>query len=426
MNVLIHGPFGCGSLADEALLAGLLARFAPSRHVPTVLTADVEKTRAIHGGVKTILYGSPKTLLSNKAVWAAFPTSNLFVLTSAGVINFSGEIPTRHWLGQLELVQKSKIKAAVLGLSGEPIPEPRESVRVQRLLHHFADTISVRDEESKRILSAYGLSGSRISNNGDPILGLSAPEKVKRDPQRIGLVLSTAFPSRTQFAFDPPEASPEHTARLRELCGALLATGAKLTLFHDDCESALKLARELSAGADPDRVKLVTPDTTMQNLMNAFSRCGAIFSQTWHGLMLGAICGTPGAIWAAERGARALAGSLGLEAGLIEDESQAAALAALERLRAGDETLRAGMLKRVSDLRRKEAQNMRSIDVLVPRREVYEKEKQLARDMAEEATEAPPRVKRKKSDYKPGYKPGFKAARKPSGKKNPRNSRPRN
>jgi len=389
MNVLIHGPFGCGSLADEAMLAGLLARYATTKHEVVVLTADPEETKLLHGNVKAIRHESPKTLLSNKQVWAAFNTSHLFVLTSAGPINFQGEMPARFWLNQLELVQKGGLKAALVGIRAEPIAEMRESVRAQRLLHHFSDSVTARDDLSKSVLAEQGLNQNRVSVNGDPTLGLQ-PVASNPEAKRVGLFLTHTLPSRTEFSYAPEAASAtsEHGQRLHALIDALLKSGHAISIFHDAAAPVMEFLRDLVTGFDADRLTLVAPDRSFGEILIEIARCEAAFSCNYHGVILSALCGVPVAAVSEEPCVPGLMKSLGLDAYLVPGAELGGAAGTIGKLASERGNLSAGMAKRLVDLRRKEAGNIRALDVIVPRREVYAKEKERTRE-AEEAVEDP-------------------------------------
>lgn len=384
MNVLIHGPFGLGSLADEAILAGILARYATTKHGVTVLTADPENTKRLHGNVTAILHASPKTLLSNKAVWKAFDASHLFVLCSGGAIGYAGEVPSRYWLGQLELVHKAELKVAVMGVSAEPIKEMRESVRVQRLLHHFADAVSTRDDESKRVLSTYGLNANRVSVSGDLALGIAqvapSPEK-----NRVALFISSTLPSRGEFGYAPVagEAEGSCASAIGSLATALLKDGKKLSVFHNADEASAAFARNTFNGFDPDQLTLIAPDRPFNEILQEVAKCEGAVSFTYHGALLSALCGVPSVSFAAERGMAALAKTLGLEAFVVPTVESSAVLNTLQTL-LGAAGLRETLVKRVSDLRKKEAQNLRAMEALVPKRDVYAKEKQQGKYAKEE------------------------------------------
>lgn len=389
MNVLIHGPFGSGSLADEAMLAGLLARYAATKHEVTVLTADPEETRLLHGGVKAIRHESPKTLLSNKPVWAAFDTAHLFVLTGAGPINFKGELPARFWLSQFELVQKVGIKVALVGVRAEPIPEMRESVRAQRLLHHFSDSLTVRDDDSKSVLADQGLNQNRVSVNGDPTLGL-APVTPNPEAKRVALFVTHTLPSRTEFTYAPEAAtaSAEHAQRLRTLIDTLLKDGASLSIFHDAAAPVMDFVRDLVADIDPERITLIAPDRSFGEILIELARCETAVSCTYHGALLSAICGVPAATVTEEPCVPTLLKSLGLEAFGVSSAELGNAAALVKQMAKQRAALSTEILKRIANLRKKEAQNIRALDVIVPKREVYAKEKQRTRDI-EETNEDP-------------------------------------
>jgi polysaccharide pyruvyl transferase WcaK-like protein len=260
----------------------------------------------------------------------------------------------------------------------------RESVRVQRLLHHFSDAVSTRDDDSKRVMSAYGLSANRVSVSGDLALGIApvAPAPVKN---RVALFISSTLPSRGEFGYTPAAGDAEGpcASAIRSLTAALLKDGKKLSVFHNADEESAAFARDTFNGFDPDRLTLVAPDRSFKEVLQEIAKCESTVSFTYHGVLLSALCGVPAVSFAAERGISALAKTLGLDAFVLPTLETSAALSALQTL-LGSAGLREALTKRVSDLRKKEAQNLRAMEALVPKRDVYAKEKQQGKYAKEE------------------------------------------
>lgn len=176
MNVVIAGPFGHGTLSDEAVLAGLLRHLAARKHTAVVLSADPARTEEVHG-VSAVQAAAPGSLLSAKQFWNALSKAHLLVLASGGVVSADGKAPARSWLAVLEHAQVAGLQTAVVGVGALEIDDLKERARVRRLLHFFAGGLSTRDEDSKQALMSYGLGACNISASGDPALALAGPRR---------------------------------------------------------------------------------------------------------------------------------------------------------------------------------------------------------------------------------------------------------
>jgi len=401
MNVVIAGPFGYGTLADEAVLAGLLRHLAVRKHEAVVLSADPARTEEIHG-VSAVQLAAPGSLLSNREFWRALGKAHLLVLASGGVISAAGSPPARSWLSVLEHAQVAGLQTAVVAVGALQIEDLKERARVQRLLHHFAGGLSARDESSKRTLMGYGLSACNISASGDPALVLGGATLAKPEPSRIGIVLAQRIPSRTGFGVEPGPTPASTLAAAQELLREVLnQPGVAVTLFHDDTEPAREFAALLAGGPGPERIKAQPAGGPVARIQAAMSECSAILSLSLHGLILAAGVGVPVAGCAGEPGASEFLASLGLGRHALPvgdgafDPGEAAAT--LRELLGQGTALRQVIAARMAGLRRKEAQNERMMGLLVPRRVARERRKQFdAKEDEDEGAEdqSPPRPAR--------------------------------
>jgi polysaccharide pyruvyl transferase WcaK-like protein len=368
MNVVISGPFGRGSLADEAVLAGLLKHLKQPKNTLYVLSANPHATKDMHG-VEAIKLTEPGSLLSAAGAWEVLEKSHLFVLAGAGVISSSGTVPARTWLGQLENAQTAGLKTAVVGIGAEKIGEARDRARVQRLLHHCAEGITARDESSKKALISYGLNANRVSTNGDPTLGLIGAGDLARPEtgeRRIGIVLAQSVPSRTEFSFVATK-NEVATNFAEKFVAALLKGGAKqIRLFHDDTDEAGEFADELEK-IDDAKIESIAADRPIAELQKDLAECNAVFSFSLQGLMLAVASGTPAAGLALETGAAEFLNAADLKDGVLDasdpNEAAAAVLAIADK-----SELREKLKARLIILKRKEMQNARMMELLVPRR----------------------------------------------------------
>ena len=388
MNIVILGPFGYGSLADEAVLAGLLKRLlatgrgtgnptvasgTPPKHNVTVLSADPEKTAAIHDA-HAVALANPGSVVSTPDAWEALTQAHLLVAAGGGVLGAQGKTPSRVWLSAVEHAHRVGVKTAVVGVGAREIAEPRERIRLQRLLHNFTDSTSTRDAESKGTLVSYGLSPNRVSNNGDPALALAAGEIVYAPRERVGLVVAEAVPSRETFG---PEGRRVFQPLLQATRTLVADLDCEVIVFHDDTDSARECVARLRDGLPAERVSALAADCPLARIRAEMAACQVVFSQTLHGLLLAAGCGVPVVGLSAEPGAEAFLKFLGCaDCALPPQESAfdaALASARLRELLARAPEVSRLVRQRVAILARKEAQNARMLEFLVPRRERFAK-----------------------------------------------------
>ncbi len=371
MNVVISGPFGYGSLSDEAVLAGLLFHLKKHGHDVTVLTPEPLKIEELHG-VAGVKLDSPGSLLSTPKAWEALSKAHLMVLAGAGIINATGKIPARVWLSHLEHARRAGPKTAVVGVGAEAIADPRERVRVQRLLHNFTDYISTRDDASKVALTAYGLSSSRVSHNGDPLFALAA---IKTEPlpaaAPIGIVFSAQIP-RNEFAPTAVAPSAELVATTRELIRRLIDSfKTEVLVFHDDLQSIREPLQSLPDDLPEDSVSLQAIDCPFEDLYTDLAQCGAVFSYSLHGLILAASAGVPVA-GLAQPGAQTFMNSIFMNDFLLPAAAAidpAVAEAKVRALLDQAPALREKMKAKMTGLARKQNQDARTMELLVPKRD---------------------------------------------------------
>lgn len=381
MNIVLSGPFGMGSLSDEIVLAGILKPLRAAKHAVTVLSANKDATEKMHGGTAVEL-PSPASLLSTPDAWKALAEAHLFVIGGAGVVSDKGKFPARVWLAQLEHVKQLKIPTAIVGAGAIFISDKKEQVRAQRLLHHFADGISVRDEASKEALIAMAISANRVSFIGDPALSLYDAKRLKAADapvRRVAYLFADGVPLRQTFSPEPTVAPAPLAAGLNAVLKELAAQNIKAVIFHDDTRQNIKLARAIAEGAGTDGVELKSARGPFDALRTAMSGCSAALTDTLHGLLFAAVHGVPAVYLHDSSASQTPAEKTGLaavvlnaNAGMFDPQAALASVLAL----LNQDAKREERLKHTAILVRREAQNERMLERLVPKRMRYPKRKE--------------------------------------------------
>ncbi len=381
MNIVLSGPFGLGSLSDEIVLAGVLKPLRAAKHEATILTADKVATAALHG-VEAIGLPSPSSLMSSNAAWKALDKAHFFGICSAGVISDKGKIPARVWLAQLEYARQMKMATGVIGAGAIAIADKKERVRAQRFLHHYADGVSVRDDHSKLALIEYGLNANRVSFTGDPTLALFDDELAKKPraegPVRVGFFFADGVPMRSTFTPEPTLPPAQLAKGLNALMRSLNATGIHASVFHDASRQNAKLARTILEGAAPETGALLSTETSMVKLCETMASCSLAITDTLHGLLFAAAHAVPAVFFNEDATPPVLLEKLGLSGYVVPTAAGAfdaeRALNVVHSALQKAHELRTGLTGAVALLAKKEAQNARLIERLVPKRNRYPKD----------------------------------------------------
>jgi polysaccharide pyruvyl transferase WcaK-like protein len=190
--------------------------------------------------------------------------------------------------------------------------------------------------------------------------------------------LSPRVPSRDEFGFEETHLSGHVAAPMAKLIGDLLAQpDVTVTLYHDETPAMESAVHTLIPATARERVTALSPVDPIEKLRESMAGCEVVFSCSLHGLMLAATAGVPVIGLQAETGAREFLRTLLPESDtwLLPAGADGAAFDAafaLQRIaaaRAGAATLREAVANKLKVLVRKEAQNGRMLELLVPRRD---------------------------------------------------------
>ncbi|MDX1934192.1 MAG: polysaccharide pyruvyl transferase CsaB [Capsulimonadales bacterium] len=273
LRAAILGYYGFGNLGDEAVLAGI--RRALGHHFDLdllVLTNDPEGTPLLHPGVRAV------SRWQWRAVADSLRDTELFVLGGGSLLQDATSVKSVLWYVLMALIARRRARRVLWwGQGVGPLNHPLSRQAV-RLIGNQADAITVRDENSARLLKEIGVNRS------------------------IYAVADPAFALEPDSGADNP--SPAVWFALRhwkeDIVGRVLA-GDALKLTSARPEEALALPMHLPEDAEyMERVLPGTPQERWQNgngrIERTLSRvAGArlMVAMRLHALIFAARCGVP-------------------------------------------------------------------------------------------------------------------------------------
>lgn len=164
MKIAIAGYYGFGNFGDELILSLLLRQIR--KRMPTarvrILSADPAQTLQTHRA-EAINRWNPLAVL-----WELF-RSDLFVLGGGGLIQIQTSVRSL-WYYLLLVVSARRLRCRVwiYGVGAEGTLSGWNAAFVRFALGGGSVVLTVRDRESKRILSGCGIDPARIHVSADP------------------------------------------------------------------------------------------------------------------------------------------------------------------------------------------------------------------------------------------------------------------
>jgi len=276
MRAVISGYYGFGNVGDEAVLAGMLAALrarVPEAQI-TVLSGDPAQTRQVHGVAAV-----------SRSIGAVRAIAGADVFISGGGSLIQDVTSARSAVYYLALLGLATVLARSVMVYAQGVgPLRRWWVRkLVGLIVNRVDLVTVRDEDSRRLLQDVGVQGP-IHLTADPAFALEpAPRariadllsRTKRP--RIGLVLR-------------PWAHDQHLAALldgvRAACGDL---GAEVLVL------AFHPARDLRVCADAGRAlgAQVLAGLSAEEAMAAVGTLDLLVGMRLHALIWAVALGVP-------------------------------------------------------------------------------------------------------------------------------------
>lgn len=313
MKVFIIGWFGAGNVGDEAILLSMLTDIGET--LPdvefTVLSFNAGNTVALladNQQVGQIVYvGSKLRVLHSDfgGVWRALRNADLVIIGGGGLFQDIYNwypIPFFTLMTLLGKLLRKQIMFYALGIGPLRTWFGR---KLCRLAASMADLISVRDEESKKLLLDLGI-GQDIYITADPVFALS-PAPVERAEQilaregvpldgrlKVGIALHELLPwgegKKQELARALDKLSDQRDANLVFIPFGQYTDswfGSEL-VPPVDLRSSLKMARMLIHGST-----VLTGRYTPQEVMAIVGQMDLMISMRLHGLIMATAMGVP-------------------------------------------------------------------------------------------------------------------------------------
>ncbi len=150
-RVLLSGYYGFGNTGDEAILQAAVEGFKKSGLIPVVLTHTPEKT-ASWLNIET--YGRRET----KTILNGIRKSDLVLSGGGGLLQDVTSLRSLIYYLRIPIIAKCLGKKTMVFAQGiGPIQTKKGKLYTKLALNYFVDKITVRDEESKKLLLDLGV-----------------------------------------------------------------------------------------------------------------------------------------------------------------------------------------------------------------------------------------------------------------------------
>jgi polysaccharide pyruvyl transferase CsaB len=340
MRIFVIGWFGAGNVGDEAILLSMITDIGET--LPdaefTVLSFNAENTAALLAGnhqVKQIVYFGSKLRVFNSdfaGAWRSLRSADLVIIGGGGLFQDVYNWYPIPFFTLMTLLAKFLRKQTVFYALGIGPLRTWLGRRLCRLAANMADLISVRDEESEKLLLDLGIDQD-IYITADPAFSLSpAPaERAKEILACEGMPLD----DRLRVGIVIHELLPWGKGKKQELARALdkLAERRDASLVfipfgqYPDSWSKPELVPPVDLRFSRKMARMLTHESTVladrytpREVMAVVGQMDLVISMRLHGLIMATAMGVPtiGLTYRRETKLRNLMRSIGQELRILE------------------------------------------------------------------------------------------------------------
>ena len=283
-TLTVGGYFGCGNLGDDAILSGFLEMMRQSDYCTRVqaLTASPRKSRR--------RFGIPCYCRKNPfAVIRALGRSDLFLLGGGSLLqDLTSRRSMRYYLTLLRLARFLGVPAVLYAAGVGPLTGGgRSGACLRRVLGKCA-YISLRDEDSRRLLLGLGIDAALLHRGADLALLMPAPTR----EQGAYLLRRAGVPTDRPLLGVILRRGKENGYLLKNLLAAVRTVCRQegwvpLFLIHDRGDGALSHAGARLCGGYCIRPR------EAGELLALLGQCRAAVTMRLHAMILSARGGTP-------------------------------------------------------------------------------------------------------------------------------------
>ncbi|WP_102273769.1 polysaccharide pyruvyl transferase family protein [Cytobacillus massiliigabonensis] len=240
MNIGIVGNYGNNNNGDEAILLGIItqltANFDIQREQITVFSNNPEQTQERYGVKSFPLYykkgSAPKTFLETvKQSRKYIKDLDVVIIGGGGILMdlYKREAPLYGTYGLMG--KQAGAKVVVYGCGAGPLTSSIGKFFIKRLAK-AADSISVRDPESKALLQSVGINKD-IQIIGDPAFTLTTVNKHKKSEsiKKVGVTAVPYYNIKYWPEADEAKYQAYVTGMARNLDQLIEKKGVEVTFF---------------------------------------------------------------------------------------------------------------------------------------------------------------------------------------------------
>lgn len=285
-RITVSGYYGFGNAGDEAMLASLvrgLRHRLPGVQL-TVLSADPAATRRDFG-VDAV---GRKSL---PAITRTLRRSHLVISGGGNLLqDVTGPFNIPYYLGLVELGRRYGAATMLLGQGIGPV-EGRLGRWLIGRLGNGIDAITIRDDDSARILTDMGVTRPPVTLTADTVFALDLGKEASR--AELPPWDDDASRPRVGVSLRQRGLGAEGRRRMTEALARFAdATGALLIMVPMQPSEDLPLAEELQAGLGRARAS-VAPASSWRQAVKVYEKCEAVIAMRLHALIFAALMGVP-------------------------------------------------------------------------------------------------------------------------------------
>lgn len=283
---VLSGYYGFGNLGDEAVLAGLLSAFGRRGYGPgcfTVLSADPERTRALHGVSAVHRTRLPDLL-------RALRGADLLISGGGSLLqDATSQRSLLYYLWIIRLARLLGTPAAVIAQGVGPLSRRSSRVLVRQVVNRVA-CITVRDGASAELLQRIGVRRPPVEVTADPAFALQGDE-----------VAGQALLDAAGVTFDRPVVGVAlRTWRDPQPSLAVYARAVEMVARRCDARAVyvpmqppgdVDLGRRLAAVIPS--MALLPESASSAAMLGAIGRLSGMVAMRLHALMFAAMSGVP-------------------------------------------------------------------------------------------------------------------------------------
>ncbi|MHB2016466.1 MAG: polysaccharide pyruvyl transferase CsaB [Candidatus Xenobia bacterium] len=286
-SVVISGYYGFGNAGDEAILTSMvdsLRRCMPGIRI-TVMSHNPEQTSR-RLGVTSLRRRDLPALLRE------ILRSSLFISGGGGLIQDTTGVNTiRYYLGLVKLARLLRRPVMFYAQGVGPIAT-EQGREITRKIANTVQYITVRDEESRDLLAACGVTKPPIEVTADPVFihEPAPPGAIAAVMKQEGLPTDVPLLGVSLRSWHAPP-TPVETVReaLVELTERL---GCHAAIFPFQHSQDLKLCETLAAGL-PERFHVVRGEYDTPRLQGLIGRMAVVVGMRLHALIFAATMAVP-------------------------------------------------------------------------------------------------------------------------------------